>query len=288
LSIAIVDGAVNSTHPSLRGCRMSTVGDSTSTVAGEHATFLASILVGSGADRDSGRVLGLCPGGTLVNFALVTDAMLTVMPIRNVAAVLASAVSHAVARGCRVILFGIEIRGAESRAWQPLRESLRAAVVAGSVVVLPAGNRAGAPARTPCCWPEALVAASHDWRGRVSSFSPLRGQCGNTILAPGENVPGAGPGSTYVVRSGTSFAAAVAAGSLALATCLAPGRATVDLAAALCPPPTRILNAAALLTERPSCSEREEQHAIADARTTLDRRNSPGPSFRATSRRLVL
>jgi hypothetical protein len=254
--IALIDGAVNLTHPALQGCRISKIGDSRSVRAGEHATFSASILVAGEADQTSSRVMGICSGCTVFNYAFVTDDMLTgTLSTREVARTLAVAVNLAVEANCQTIVFGIEIRHPESCEWRPLRESLRAALAAGAVMILPAGNRSGAPDATPCGWPEALVTASCDWRGTTSLFSPLLWQTGNTIFAPGENVPGAGPDSGYVVRSGTSFAAAIAAGAFGLATCLFPGRPVSDIAADLCRPPHRILNGTALFTKQFTCSE---------------------------------
>src|SRR5713101_3378598 len=75
--IALIDGTVNVTHPALQGCQISKIGDSRSVRAGEHATFSASILVAGEADQKSGRVMGICSGCTLFNYAFVTDDMLT-------------------------------------------------------------------------------------------------------------------------------------------------------------------------------------------------------------------
>jgi hypothetical protein len=256
LRIALIDGRADPTHPSLLGCSISQLGDSRSSRASEHATFSASIITGGEADQTSGRVLAICFGCTLVNFAVVTEEMLSAgPPIRKVARTLAATVDLALKAKCQTIVFGVEIRQPESREWEPLRESIRVAVAAGSAVILPTGNRSLAQAATPCSWPEVIVTASRNWRGDASPFSPQSGRSGNTIFAPGENIPGAGPGSSYVIRSGSSFAAAVAAGAFGFASCLAPGRAVSDLAAELCTPPRRILDGAALCAKHSVRSE---------------------------------
>lgn len=251
--LALVDGAVDTTHPAFQSCRISTIGDSQSARAGEHATFSASILVGSDADRRFGRVMAMCAGGTLFNYAVVTDEMLAgEMSTRDAAKTLAAAVRLAVQADCQTIAFGIELRHPESLDWRPLRQSLLAAVEAGSIVILPAGNRDGTrDASSLCRWPEALVVGSCDWRGDSSAFSPLFGRSGNTICAPGENIPGAGPASGYTVRSGTSFAAAVAAGAFGLAKHLS-GRPVFDIVAALCRPPHHILDGTDFFTKQPA------------------------------------
>jgi hypothetical protein len=194
--------------------------------------------------------MGICSRSTLFNFAVVTDEMLTGgRSIREVAKTLATAVSLAVQAHCKIILFGIEVRHSESCEWRTLRESLQGALAAGSVGIFPAGNRSGGPDVVQCRWPEAVVVASHNWRGIPSLFSPLMGGGVNTVFAPGENVPGAGPGSGYVVRSGTSFAAAIAAGAFALATCVLRACSVFEIAVKLCPRPHRVLDGTVLLGE---------------------------------------
>jgi subtilisin family serine protease len=254
--LALIDGAVNAAHPAFDGCRISVAGGSSSIPAGEHATFCASILVGSAADRQAGRIMAICPEGTLVNIAVVTDDMLTgTASIRDVARRLATAVRLATEADSGTIVFGIEIRTPESSCWMPLREAVRAAVGAGAAVIFPAGNRPWPAAAAPCRWPEALIVASRDWRGRASVFSPLAPRGGNTIFAPGENVPGAGPDAGYAVRSGTSFAAAMAAGAFALARAAAPCRGLFDIVADLWRPPSRALDASPFFTPNLACLE---------------------------------
>ncbi len=254
--IALIDGAVDVTHPAFQGCLLSKTGDSPSVLAGEHATFGASILVANEADRTSGRVMALCSQCAVLNVAVVTDDMLTGRrSIGDIAAALAAAVDLAVHNGCQIIVFGIEIRHGSSRDWQPLRESLRAARAAGSVAILPAGNRQGVQTGTQCTWPEALIASSCGWEGNASVFSPLSMPGGNTIIAPGENVPGAGADSGYVIRSGTSYAAAIVAGALSLAASLVPGSAILDIAAAICRPPHRTLDGRMLVVKQSAHSE---------------------------------
>ncbi|HTM24096.1 MAG TPA: S8 family serine peptidase [Vicinamibacterales bacterium] len=257
--VALIDGAVHAAHPAFDGCRLSVLGRSASVRAGEHATFCASVLVGSAADRQAGRVMAICPECTLVNVAVVTDDMLAgLSSIRDAARALATAVRLATQADCRTIVFGIEIRRPESAGWMPLRESLRAAAAAGSVVIFPAGNRPWPSAAAQSRWPETLIVGSRDWRGRASIFSPLPARDGTTIFAPGEDVPGAGPDAGYVVRSGTSFAAAIAAGALALARAAAPWRGPAEIVADLFRPPSRALDASPLFTPNLACHETGE------------------------------
>ncbi|CAN7634834.1 S8 family serine peptidase [Trinickia sp. LjRoot230] len=277
--LALVDGAVDASHPALRGTRIECLGallptssaaaavvDSAGDPAAKHATFCASILVGAEEARRADRaatVLGLCRGATLVNCAAVSTPMLTgSMPLPEVAAALAVAVRQALRARCRTIVFGVEIRYPESPSWRHLRDAIAVARAAGAIVVLPAGNRPGTWTETPCTWPEALVVASLASHGGPSGFSVAAGLGARTVFAPGEDIPGAVAGGTVSVRSGTSFAAAMAAGVLALAGMLGPERSVSDTIAGLFPPPRRRLDAGALFASSSMLSvPRETQHA---------------------------
>lgn len=250
--IGIIDGAADLTHPALQDTPIQRIGGSRSVSAENHATFCASIIVAREADWKLGRALAICPRCTVFNFAVVTDEMLAgSLSIHHTASMLAKAVERAIQANCQTILFGVEIRQPDAHAWQPLRESIRAALSAGSVVILPAGNRwDGVPDALRCAWPEALIAASRDCRGNLSGFSPMALRGGRAISAPGDDIPGAGPDGGYLVQSGTSFSAAIAAGALGLAACLYPGRSGNDLAAALFRLPHRILDGAPLFHDQ--------------------------------------
>ena len=246
--VALIDGAVDLAHPALAGCQITRIGESRSRSAGEHATFNASILVAGEAGQRSRQVLAICPGCTLLNLAVVTDDMLTgALSILEVAKSLASAVDLAVKDGCRVILFGIEMRFPQSSDWAPLSAALRAANSLDVVTILPGGNSAAISAQSRTRWAGAVIAASCNYDGDPSSFSPLGDRSSHMIFAPGQDIPGAGLESGYTVRSGTSFAGAIAAGAFALAKSILPDHPMFDLVANLCRPPGRILDGRYLL-----------------------------------------
>jgi subtilisin family serine protease len=262
--IALIDGAIDTAHPAFRDCRIYQFGNSGSHAASKHATFNASILLGNRDERTSGRLMAMCPECTLLNYAVVTDAMLTGnVAVRMVAEELAKVVELATRAKCQVIVFGVQIHQADSRHWEPLRESLRSALAANSAVIIPVGNRKGAGAVNACTWPEVIITASLGWRGTMSAFSNRTNT--NTIFAPGEEIPGAGPASGYMTLSGTSFAATIAAGAFARARSLFPDRSLAEIVAELCPLPNRMLNGSRLFA-RNFCFRTEDYHAAADTR----------------------
>lgn len=246
--VALIDGRADITHPFFEGCQLTSVGDANSPQAAHHATFCASILTASDAARKAGHALGLCSMGEVINFAVVTEEMLTTRVVSNVARVLARAIDAATDRGCSVVVFALEFRFSVSPDWKPLRDALKRAARLGCAAFAPVGNRRGHDYFAPtCAWDELLLVSSLDYRGQRSPFSaPGPG----VIFAPGENIPGAERTGSFAVQSGTSFAAAVAAAACARAVCEWSAASAFDIARALWQPPSRVLDGAALLSKR--------------------------------------
>lgn len=245
--IALVDGAVDATHPALGSEHIVTSAGSASRRAAEHATFCASVLVGNDDDARDGRVVALCAGATVFNFPVVDDDMLHGRTsIAATANALARALQQAVGAGCRTIVFTIELLQPDSPHWQCLRDALRWARSQGAIVVVPAGNHGAGWGRLPCPWPDILVVGSLGASGTISAFSAHARRLPNVVYAPGERVPGAGPGRGYDVRSGTSFAAVLAAGALELLRVTRPADPWPHLVGSLFRPSWRLLDASVL------------------------------------------
>lgn len=100
---------------------------------------------------------------------------------------------------------------------------------AGAVVVAAAGNDGGTQAVYPAAegaYGLLAVAASHA-EGRLASFSNRGGWV--HVSAPGEAVHSTVPGGAYAGWSGTSMAAALASGSVALARAAHPQRSAREI-----------------------------------------------------------
>nr|WP_308605859.1 S8 family serine peptidase [Massilia sp. DJPM01] len=245
--IALLDGGADLAHPALAGERIVTAAGAVPGRAGAHATFCASLLVGNDDDAREGRVLALCAGATIFNFAVIDDAMLEGRAsIAATADALARALRQAVDAGCRTIVFSSELLQADSAHWRSLRDAVQWARAQGAIVVVPAGNHGAGWGQSPCAWPGILVVGSIGASGNISEFSAHARRLPNVVYAPGELVPGAGPGHGYELRSGTSFAAVLAAGALELLRVMRPADAWPDLVATLFKPPWRFLDASVL------------------------------------------
>jgi subtilisin family serine protease len=125
------------------------------------------------------------------------------------------AIDWAVVKGARVINLSL---GSQERS-RVVQDAIRRATSRGVLVVSSAGNENRSPITFPASDAasdvRALGVGSVDALNRKSVFSNY----GTTLemVAPGENVFGPGPGGQLVAWSGTSMAAPMAAGGLALA-----------------------------------------------------------------------
>jgi subtilisin family serine protease len=229
--IALIDGAI-ADDPRLAGTRVISVaterGDP-SFAANDHATHVASMLIGRGPG-----LVGICPRAMILSVPVIDAQILDgTLPPAVVASRLASAITAAVREGASVIQLGIGLAGYASAAFAPLTESVGEAAARGISTVAPAGNRGDlAPSwlAMPGVIPVAFGTDMAELDSR-SNWSPTVARSG--LLAPGVDIPGMGWDGQISLRSGSSFAAAFVTGAFALLSALVPGASSADIWRAL-------------------------------------------------------
>lgn len=232
IMIGLVDGVPRRDHPCLQAAGITVLEPAQGTrddAAAAHATFIASMLVGSG-----GRALGLCRNCRLLAVAAVDAPLLGGrIPVAALARRLADAVLAAVRAGAEVILLPLDILPGTERDWDALAKALAATACLGVRTVIPAGNESGPV--SPILAAAGIVpvaaaggwAAPRRWGGAIARSG---------VAAPGFLVQGAAPGGGYAVRSGSSFAAAFVVAAYALLRSLRPDIARAALWSALLDP----------------------------------------------------
>jgi membrane-anchored mycosin MYCP len=218
--IALIDGAI-ADDPRLVGARVRSIAAEPghpSSTANDHATQIASMLVGRGPG-----LLGICPRATILSSAVVDAAILDgTIPPALVASRLASAITAAVREGASVIQLGIGLMAHASAAFAPLAESISEAAARGVSTVAPVGNHGDLASpwlAVPGIVPVAFGTDAAALEPR-SNWSPAVARSG--LLAPGVDIPGIDRGGQIVLRSGSSFAAAFVTGTFALLRALVP------------------------------------------------------------------
>jgi type VII secretion-associated serine protease mycosin len=236
--VAVLDSGVDGTHPQLRGRVLPGLDVTTGKPDGNldctsHGTAVAS-LIGAGP---SGRVgfKGLAPDARILPVRL-GDSDPAANPANDrtapTTATLAAAITWAVAHGATVV----DVSTALPQDDPVLRDAVAGALRANVVVVAAIGDQhdstlASDPPNYPAGYPGVVAVGAVDenfQRAGASQVGPYV-----DVVAPGDNVLAATRVSGYQLWSGTSLAAGLVAGIVALMRAAAPGLAPADILARL-------------------------------------------------------
>lgn len=210
--IALIDGRVMVDHPAFAGTSMTIARprafETSADDVDPHATFLASLLVGSRPPA-----LGLCLDCTLVNVP-VCDAAFRAGAVRpeEAAQRICSAIDCALDLGVDALLVTLEFSVRMLPPFTQVAGRIDRAATAGVRTIVPAGNRPLFAVSPVCGLAGAVPVVATDRWGRCrrdSPTSPVLGRRG--LRAPGEDLPGAVPPDGYARKAGASGAAVFAA-----------------------------------------------------------------------------
>lgn len=225
IGIGLVDGPVTVGHPDLVEAGIRTVAEKgggcvrAASDACHHGTFLAGILV---ARRDSGAP-AICPGCTLLVRPIFhetgADGTLPTATPNDVG----KAIVDCVDAGARVVNLSAATGSPTTRVEAGLRAALDHAARRGVLVVAAAGNQGALGSSEITRHPGVIPVVAYDLAGRPMHRSNLGRSLGQRGLgAPGDEIVSLAPQGPAVPRAGTSFAAAIVTGAIALLWSLAP------------------------------------------------------------------
>ncbi len=213
--IAILDGPVDLSHPSLAGARLTALGGPAAACRGAaacgHGTHVASLIF---AQHGRGPLKGVAPRCRGISIALFPDDPARPGEVRPCPqSELARAIEAAVGAGARVINISAGQPGIPAAADPRLRRAVELCVSRGVLIVAAAGNDGCDCLHLPAALPGVLTVGAHDERGGPSEASNYgKAYRRQGIVAPGLSILGASPGGGYERRSGTSFAVPLVAG----------------------------------------------------------------------------
>jgi cyanobactin maturation PatA/PatG family protease len=214
--IAILDGPVDRSHPSLASANLTnldTLGSDSAAQgsATKHGTHVASVLLG----QHDGPVLGIAPrcrGLIVPIFKEGPDNSLA--PCSQLD--LARAISQAVQEGAHIINISGGESSASGTANPILADAVRNCIAEGILIVAATGNEGCDCVHVPGALPAVLAVGAMDSQGEPLEFSNWgKSYQVQGILAPGENILGATPDG-IVANSGTSYASMIVSGIAAL------------------------------------------------------------------------
>ncbi len=215
VTVAILDGPVDRTHPSLANARLvqlPTLLDVKRGQGSQHGNFVASLIFG----QHDGPVRGVAPGCRgLVLPIFSSDTNDDLRPCSQLD--LARAITQALTGGAQVI----NISGGEftpgDQAHPLLADVVRECARRGIVIVAAAGNNGCDCLHLPAAMGSVLAVGAMDDRGQPLPTSNWGGAYQRQgIVAPGQDLLGAGTDRQTIRLTGTSGAAAIVSGVVAL------------------------------------------------------------------------
>lgn len=215
--VAILDGPVDKSHPSLAAANLTQIETLVSGVADEgpasrHGTHIASVIFGS----HDGPIKGIAPLSRGLILPVFKDGINnSIAPCSQLD--LARAINIALQEGANII----NISGGEfsptGTANTFLADAVRKCAANGVLIVAAAGNEGCECLHVPGALPSVLAVGAMNSQGEPLEFSnwgeryQIQG-----ILAPGENILGASLNGGTITNSGTSYAAPIVTGIVAL------------------------------------------------------------------------
>jgi subtilisin family serine protease len=232
--IGLVDGPVDVGHRELGNASIHHLGDiacrsRAATAAMTHATFAAGILVG----RRGGGIPALVPRCSLLVGPIFGAAGCGNVPSASPAD-LASALARLIDAGARVINVSAELVRAMPDSERRVGAALDHAACRGVLIVAAMGNRGrlGGSALTRHPWVIPVVAC--DLSGAPAGYSNLSlTSARHGVRAPGEGMSGPVPYGDLVRLTGSSVAALLVTGAIALVWSLHPWAASHVVRAAI-------------------------------------------------------
>lgn len=217
IGIAVLDGPVDQSHPSLTTAHLTPVETLASGIAYEgaaleHGTHVASILFG----QHEGPVKGVAPhcrGLIVPVFKEGNDH--AIAPCSQLD--LARGLLQAAQEGVHIINISGGELSPSGTAHPLLADAVRRCAAQGILIIAAAGNEGCDCLHIPGALPTVLAVGAMNAQGEPLPFSnwgqnyQIQG-----ILAPGEAILGARPGGGTVTYSGTSYATAIVSGIAAL------------------------------------------------------------------------
>jgi cyanobactin maturation PatA/PatG family protease len=233
VTIAVLDGPVDRTHPALAGADLTTVEVTVPALprpggsATRHGTLVASLIFGRhGSESPVAGIAPACGGIVLPVFSDLaaraqTEAGRPFTPMCSQLD-LARAILLAAEHGAQVINISGGQDVSSGAAYPMLTDAVSRCIRRGILVVAAAGNDGCECVHIPAAVPGVLAVGAMDARGEPLEMSNWgRVYRSEGLLAPGLGLVGAKAGGGTLVVSGTSFAAALVSGAAGLLLSLA-------------------------------------------------------------------
>jgi subtilisin family serine protease len=226
ITIGVIDGPVDFSHPAFQGSRIRTVKDSqlvacknASNIACIHGTFVAGILCA----KRGFSAPAICPDCEIILNPIFRKESTTTNKTNNnilpsaTPEELCNAIVETIDAGAKIINLSLGLSTSSLIVYDKLQQAYDYALQKGVIMVVAAGNQGniGNISLIKHQWLIPVAACDENSRlDPMSNFGPSIGNRG--LMAPGVNIRSSYPGGQYTHMSGTSFAAPFVTGCIAL------------------------------------------------------------------------
>ncbi len=219
LTIGIIDGPVDSSHPNFSQTKMRSVTNESScllksSVACRHGTFITGVL-GSKRETDTP---GLVPGCNFVLNPIFCENEVSGNACPEITPrELAQALMNVIQAGAKIVNLSMGLASSAIQSHPDLEESFDYAFRKGVIVVGASGNQGRIGYLPLFNHPWVVPVAMCDHTGRPASGSNMGVSVGKRgLLSPGFEIPGLAAGGGYMTMTGTSIATPFVTGTMAL------------------------------------------------------------------------
>lgn len=205
IKIAVVDGAIDHTHPLLQHLN---IADTNKSKATSHGTAVCSLIAGQG--------VGLAPKAEIVSFPVFHEnAQGQIQGCSELS--IAKAIKQAHQAKCDIINISGASLSPNGLGTQELRQAVQACQDDGILIISAVGNEGKNSESVPAALEGVLAIGACDENGKPSSFNNYGTKlCKKMLLASGEEIPVATPKSTLAAVTGSSFATPIVSAICAL------------------------------------------------------------------------
>lgn len=209
IKVAVLDTGIDTNHPDLKGKvvdKVSFAKDESPDDGNGHGTHVAGIIAGSGASS-GGKYKGVAPGASLMNIKVLGNEGY------GPASSIMSGIEYAVDNGADIISMSLGARIWPPDGTDPLSITANAAVDAGVVVIVAAGN-SGTPLQiaTPAAAEKVIAVGASTKDDKVAQYSS-QGPTWDHRIKPEVVAPG-GASPMSLDPAGLGIVSAKAAGSI--------------------------------------------------------------------------
>lgn len=233
ISVGIIDGPIDLAHPAFADTSVRTVRSNQLAACRDARSEACSHGTGIGGILCAKRGLpapAICPSCKFLIYPIFpehaqgTDGIASATPTE-----LARAIMETVDAGARIINLSLGVIASDTSTYRVLDQACDYAARRGVILVVASGNQGRIGFQPLLSHPWVIPVVSCELSGMPTPESNVSPTIGKGVRAPGVNILTAAPGARYAPISGTSAAAAVVTGGIALLWSESPATPALEI-----------------------------------------------------------